>query len=499
MPVLTPHMQPPPQAADMPSPVSARIGGETPICVDLDGTVILTDSLHDSAAAAAFSNWATLWQLPGWLLRGRATLKRKLAERWQFDPALLPYNEDLIALLRAEKARGRRIVLATASDEIIAKKIAAHLGIFDEILASDGRTNLRGSRKADALCARFGAGQFAYAGNDAPDHAVWRRAGQALVVNASNSVRKAAGKQYSNAAFIGQRANPLPAFVRALRPYQWVKNLFVLVPLFTSGGIADLNAWLQSLAALAAFCAVASAIYLLNDLGDLAADRAHPRKRNRPFANGTLSVASGLAAAPVLALFGTGLGIWSGAWLALAIYAALSLAYTIRLKEAPLVDVFILAALYTLRLQGGGEASGHPVSLWLLGFSSFLFLSLALVKRVSELLRLQLSGTVKSAARRGYHVQDLQILQIFGVGATFASAVVLSLYVQSSSALEIYHRPSVLWGLIPLMLFWQCRLWLSTARGYMHDDPIVYAARDWVSWMVFASAAALMIFAGIRI
>jgi 4-hydroxybenzoate polyprenyltransferase len=193
------------------------------------------------------------------------------------------------------------------------------------------------------------------------------------------------------------------------------------------------------------------------------------------------------------------LGLWSGAWLALATYAVLSLAYTIRLKEAPLVDVFILAALYTLRLQGGGEASGHPVSLWLLGFSSFLFLSLALVKRVSELLRLQLSGTIKSAARRGYHVQDQQILEIFGVGAAFASAVVLSLYVQSTSALEIYHRPSVLWGLIPLMLFWQCRLWLSTARGYMHDDPIVYAARDWVSWVVFAFAAALMIFAGIRI
>lgn len=174
----------------------------------------------------------------------------------------------------------------------------------------------------------------------------------------------------------------------------------------------------------------------------------------------------------------------------------LSLSYTARLKEMPLIDVFILAALYTLRLEGGGEASGHTVSLWLLGFSSFLFLGLALIKRVSELERLRASGTAAWAARRGYDVQDLNILQMFGVGATFASIVVLSLYVQSQAALRIYERPQILWGLIPLMLFWQCRLWLSTARGYMHDDPILYASRDWVSWLVFALAGGLMLAAG---
>ncbi|HUD61973.1 MAG TPA: UbiA family prenyltransferase, partial [Acetobacteraceae bacterium] len=253
-----------------------------------------------------------------------------------------------------------------------------------------------------------------------------------------------------------------------------------------------LEAWRHSLAIMAAFCATASAIYLLNDLSDLAADRAHPRKRLRPFASGALPLVTGFAMVPALFLIGAWLGVASGAWFALALYAVMSIAYTVRLKEQPLIDVFILAALYTIRLFAGGEASGHPVSMWLLGFSSFLFLSLALVKRVSELYRLQTTALEKTE-RRGYSVQDLAMLQMFGSAATFASVVVLSLYVQSDTALLAYKRPWMLWGVIPLLLFWQCRLWLSTSRGYMNDDPIVYAARDWVSWLVFAGVAAVAV------
>jgi 4-hydroxybenzoate polyprenyltransferase len=197
---------------------------------------------------------------------------------------------------------------------------------------------------------------------------------------------------------------------------------------------------------------------------------------------------------PLLFVLGAWLAVASGAWVALAVYAALSLGYTIRLKEQPLIDVFILAALYTIRLFGGGEASGHPVSMWLLGFSSFLFLSLALVKRVSELYRLQ-SASLSKTERRGYMVQDMLMLQMFGCAASFASVVVLSLYVQSDTALLAYRRPSMLWGVIPLLLFWQCRLWLSTSRGYMNDDPIVYAARDWVSWLVFAGIVGVAVVA----
>jgi 4-hydroxybenzoate polyprenyltransferase/phosphoserine phosphatase len=465
---------------------------DLPLCVDMDGTLLRINSLHEAAFAAVLADWRTVFRIPIWLAAGRARLKQELTRRWRFAAAQLPYSNGLLQLLQQSHARGRRIVLATAADQHAADAVAQHLGVFDDVIASDGTDNLRGERKADELCRRFGERGFVYAGNDRTDHAVWQHAAGAIVVNASGSVAQAAGKRYHLVAVIDDRTSRVRAAVRALRPYQWVKNLFALVPLLAAGDFRNVDAWRHSLAIMAAFCATASAIYLLNDLSDLAADRAHPRKRLRPFASGALPLASGLAMVPILLLIGAWLGVASGAWLALALYAALSLAYTIQLKEQPLIDVFILAALYTIRLFAGGEASGHPVSMWLLGFSSFLFLSLALVKRVSELYRLQ-TAALQKTERRGYSVQDLAMLQMFGSAATFASVVVLSLYVQSDTALLAYKRPWMLWGVIPLLLFWQCRLWLSTSRGYMNDDPIVYAARDWVSWLVFAGIVGVAI------
>ena len=455
-----------------------------PLCVDLDGTLLRVNSMHEAAFAAVLEDWRVLFWLPLWLAGGRARLKRELAARWRFVAAHLPYNHALLQLVEQERVRGRRIVLCTAADRQVAEAVAEHLGVFDEVIASEGTSNLRGAHKAEALCRRFGERGFIYAGNDATDHAVWSCAAAALVVNAPASVSRAAAQRHRVIAVIDDAAPRAWAALRALRPYQWVKNLFTLVPLLASGDFGNAGAWRHSLAIMAAFCATASAIYVLNDLSDLAADRAHPRKRRRPFASGALPLATGLAMIPVLFLIGAWLGVVSGAWFALAMYAALSLVYTVRLKELPLIDVFILAALYTIRLFGGGESSGHAVSMWLLGFSSFLFLSLALVKRVSELYRLQ-SAAQRRTERRGYTVEDLPMLQMFGSAASFASVVVLSLYVQSDTALHAYARPSMLWGVIPLLLFWQCRLWLSTSRGYMNDDPIVYAARDWVSWLVF--------------
>jgi len=475
-------------------PVTERVDAAValPLCVDLDGTLLRVNGMHEAAFSAVLADWRVLLQLPGWLGAGRARLKQELAARWRMEAARLPYSEEVLRLIEQERARGRRIVLCTAADRQVAEAVAEYLGVFDEVIASDGINNYRGARKADELCRRFGNGGFVYAGNDATDHAVWQCAAAAVVVNAPASVARAAAKQHRIMAVIDDKGSRLRAAIRALRPYQWVKNLFALVPLFAAGDFANPTAWRNSLAIMAAFCATASAIYLINDLSDLAADRAHPRKRLRPFASGALPLAGGLAMVPILLLIGAVLGVASGAWAALAVYAVLSLAYTVRLKEQPLVDVFILAALYTIRLFGGGEASGHRVSIWLLGFSSFLFLSLALVKRVSELYRLQ-SAALRKTERRGYTIEDLAMLQMFGCASSFASVVVLSLYVQSDKALHAYARPAMLWGVIPLLLFWQCRLWLSTSRGYMNDDPIVYAARDWVSWLVFAGVVVVAV------
>jgi 4-hydroxybenzoate polyprenyltransferase len=340
--------------------------------------------------------------------------------------------------------------------------------------------NLKGARKAAALVERFGERGFAYAGNDRSDLDVWCHANSAIVINATRSVAGKAAATTSIEKSLNDVRSPVLAVLRALRPYQWVKNLLVFVPIATAHDLNDAAAWSSAGWIFAAFCATASGIYVVNDLLDLKADRLHPRKRRRPFASGALSPLLGLGISIAFLAAGAFFAAQTHAALLVALYAVATLSYSLWLKEFPLVDIFVLAGLYTLRLFAGGDATGHPVSLWLLGFSSFFFLSLALVKRVSEMMTL----TKSSAARRGYWAADVPILQLMGIASGFTSVVVLSLFVQDETTSRLYASPALLWCTVPLILFWLCRIWLSTARGYMHDDPIVYAAKDWVSWIV---------------
>jgi 4-hydroxybenzoate polyprenyltransferase len=449
-----------------------------PLCVDLDGTLVRSDTLVDSLAAGV-RNWRIWWALLG-IFGGRAALKRRIAELEPVEAASLPYNAELLEYLRGEKARGRMLVLATAADRRTADAVAAHLEFFDSVIASDGVRNLRGQHKANALVERFGEKGFVYAGNDRSDLHIWGSAGGAVIVSASPSLVARAGRLTDVERHIKPDGSRLRAMLRALRPHQWVKNLLVLVPLATAHALRDASAWISAGWIFAAFCATASAIYIVNDLSDLRADRLHIRKRNRPFASGVLSPALGLTMTLALLLAGGTFATRSGAGIWVALYAATSLSYSLFFKEFPLVDIFVLAGLYTLRLFAGGEATGHLVSLWLLAFSSFFFLSLALVKRVSEMM----TKSRGRAARRGYEAADVPILQAMGVASAFTAIVILALFVQDEAVSRLYASPVLLWLIVPLMLFWLCRIWLSTARGYMHDDPIVYAAKDWVSWLV---------------
>ena len=453
-----------------------------PLCVDLDGTLVRSDTLIEGLFGLS-----RRWQIVKGLVRlgttGKAAFKQCIMQSAALDPALLPYNHELVAYLRTQKAAGRRLVLATAADLSIARSIADHLQLFDEVVASNGVDNLKGEAKASALVRLFGVKGFAYAGDSRSDLAVWSVACSGVIVNASAGVEAAARNAVPIEAKIAERSALAHAALRAMRPYQWVKNLLVFVPIFTAHAITEIPAWIGAAGMFAAFCATASALYLLNDLLDLEADRRHPRKRDRPLASGALPLLTGAALAGLLLCLGIGLAAVEGTLTVILLYAAVSFAYSIKLKELPLVDVFLLAGLYTLRLFGGGEATGHPLSLWLFGFSSFVFLSLALVKRVEELMVLGRSGGDR-AARRGYGTGDVAILQVFGCGAAFASCVVLALFVQDEATIRRYASPGLLWGIVPLVLLWLCRLWLVTARGYMHEDPIVYAARDWVSWLV---------------
>jgi len=476
----------------------ALVVDTTPIYVDLDGTLIRTDLLWESLVGALRRHpLASLGALAR-LRHGRAPMKQALAVLAEIDVAALPYNEPLVAWLRGEARKGRAIWLATAADERLARAVAQHLGLFSGVLASDGSRNLKGARKLEAIRAHRG-GDFAYCGNGPEDVQIFAASREAIVVNASPAVEAAArdtGRVTHR--FPGEDGGPR-AWVRAIRVHQWLKNLLVFVPLATSFRLGDPQSVAFALAAFAAFCLVASAGYLVNDLMDLSADRRHPTKRFRPMASGRLSVRSAILAAAVMAVVGLGSAAalsWPLAgWL--AAYAALTLAYSLSIKRLAVFDLIALAALYTLRILAGGAAIHVEVSFWLLAFSVFLFFSLATIKRCGELAAIR-SRAEEVARGRGYVAGDLELLKSFGTATSVAAVLVLALYVQTPEVAQRYGAPRALWLMLTGLLTWLAHLWLQTWRGRMHDDPLVFALRDATSrWLVatmgvaFAAAALL--------
>jgi 4-hydroxybenzoate polyprenyltransferase/phosphoserine phosphatase len=453
------------------------------LCVDLDGTLLRSDLLYESLLALLARNPLFALLVPFWLLRGKAYVKRQLASRVTLQVETLPYDERVVAMLRATPQRPR--VLCTASDRLLVQPIADHLGVFDEVIASDGARNLAGHAKAEALVERYGERGFDYLGNHRVDLPVWKHAAGAVVVNASESLANQARAQTRLIDHLPGQPGGLRTWIKALRLYQWLKNLLVLVPLLTAHRLFEPEALVNAALAFLAFGLCASGVYLLNDLLDLAPDRQHPRKRNRPFAAGTLPLFHGLVATPLLTLAGFALALWTSPAFALVllVYFITTLAYSFTLKRIVMIDVVVLAALYTVRIIGGAFAIDSPRSFWLLAFSMFIFLSLALLKRYTELAAAATQGKQK-ASGRGYSVADLPLVQSFGTAAGYIGVLVFALYINSTDSLRLYATPQVLWLLCPVLLYWISRAWFVAHRGDMHDDPIVFAARDRVSQAV---------------
>jgi 4-hydroxybenzoate polyprenyltransferase len=451
-----------------------------PLAVDLDGSLVRSDLFVESLLRVFFSK---PWKLPlvaGWLLRGRAYAKARLAKEFPPDPADLPYDERLLDWLRAERAAGRTLVLATASDEYAAQMVADHLGLFDQVFASNGQINLKSAHKADQLATAFPDG-FVYAGNSAADLEVWRRAEGAVLINLSGGLLRRAEDAFEVEKKFAPISYSARSLIKAIRPQQWAKNILVFLPMLVGQAWSSLAAWDGAFGAFWALCFTASSVYLLNDAADIDADRRHLRKRLRPFASGALSPAVGLSAGVVLVGLGFALGAVVHVLTLLCIYLAATTLYTFWLKRIVLVDVFLLAGLYTIRVVIGGVASGIVVSDWLMAFCCFFFLSLAVAKRVAEVDALEARGG-GVLSRRGYFGSDGAILRMMGIGAGFVAALVLALYLQDSSNAARYREPFLLWVLPAVVLFWLCRLWLMTDRGEMQEDPLVFAFGDKTSW-----------------
>lgn len=443
--------------------------------------------LHETALGLIKAEPLSLFRLPIWLAKGKAEMKRKIAERAEFEPSLLPYNLDFVAWLREQHAAGRRLILCTASDRSIANLIAQHLGFFDEVFASDGLINLAGANKAKALVDRFGERGFDYAGNSAADLAVWEHARFAIVVNASAQLQVDASACAEVEQVFAGLSSGVTTWSKVLRVHQWLKNGLLAVPLFAAHGVADGGAWLALLLAFVAFSLCASSVYIANDLLDLESDRQHPRKSKRPFAAGLVPAWKGVVLGPILLvtslLIATQVNSSFLTWL--SVYFTLTCIYSFKLKQLVLVDCLILAVLYTLRIVAGAVAVGIVLSFWLLAFSVFLFLSLAFVKRFAE-LQMQLLHGKHKAIGRGYFTDDAPLVQMLGIASGFSSVLVLALYLNSVDVLRLYEHPEWVWGNVPVMLFWISWVWLRAHRGEMHDDPLVFAVKDKASLLAGA-------------
>ena len=450
-----------------------------PLCVDLDGTLITTDTLWESVALMFRRRPWTAVALPLWLLGGRARFKRAVSNQASLDPASLPYRKELVEALRTSHERGRKLVLATAADRKIAERVAGHLGLFQAVHASDGKVNLKASYKRDLLRTTYAEG-FDYVGDSSADEAIFAAATQGYLVGASRRAARIP-KRLPKVELVSLKASPVKALVKQLRPHQWAKNALLLLPLLLAPEIPRFEQVGRALLALMAFCCCASAGYVLNDLLDIEADRAHATKCNRPFASGALPIMFGPPLFVGLMAVSFGLSCAFLPWtfvLALAIYFVGTLSYSLWLKKVLLLDVLVLAALYTHRILSGGAATGVRVSAWLLGFSLFIFTSLAFAKRYVELKALTSDDKVRN---RGYFRTDLEMVTSMGTASGYTAALVFALYIDSTAVREVYREASVLWLILPVLLYWFGRIWLLAGRGRMQEDPVKFAIKDPVS------------------
>jgi len=453
-----------------------------PIYVDLDGTLVATDTLWESVVVALRNNPFLLLRLPFYLLRGKAAFKDVVASHATIAVELLPYDAALVTFLREQHARGRTIVLATAAHTSIAHAVAEHLGVFADVLATTSDVNLKGQTKADRIRAHA-AGPFAYVGDTIADVPVWNAASESYVAGTTTSLIKKAG------SVTGTFMRPSVTFrdvVKQLRLHQWVKNVLLFMPVMLAHKFAEPTLFLQVLVAFFTFGLCASAVYVLNDVMDVESDRAHPTKRRRPMASGRIPLSFAVTAIPLL--FGsaavlsiTVLPVAYSLWL--LTYAVLTTAYTFVFKRMEIVDVLVLAGLYTLRVEAGAAAANVVVSPWLLMFSMFLFTSLAFLKRYTELL--DMAGRERaSMAGRGYTIGDTEMIRVLGPAIGYISILVITLYVNSPEVRALYLHPLRLWLLVPCMVYWITRLWLIAHRGGMHEDPILFTVRDRASYVV---------------
>lgn len=453
------------------------------LVVDLDYTLLCSDSLWESAIRTIADHPKKLLKIPGWLNQGRAVLKCNLAASVIPQVNNWPYNQAVIDQIRVAKEAGRTTCLATAADQSIADAVATHLGLFDLVIGSQDGVNLKGEQKLEKLIREFGEDGFDYIGDSNADLPIWEKSHHAFLVGSDHSsLAKTLAIIKPDFTVLPEKRLCIQTLTQTLRVHQWVKNLLLFVPFVLSHNYSTASI-LSATVGFFAFCFCASAIYIINDLLDLPADRKHERKKNRPFASGAMPIHF----APLLFLGSFLAGSTAAVFLSfsfaliIGVYFLLTFFYSFRLKRLIILDVIILAGFYVLRIIAGTKALDVPLSNWLLGFACFIFLGLGILKRATELLALKTKNTIHLPGR-SYQTNDISILENMAVVSGFCSIVILAMYIESIRASEQYATPFLLWGLCPLITYWYGRLLILAHRGYIHNDPVDFTTTDKCSW-----------------
>lgn len=464
---------------------------QLPLVVDLDDTLLLTDTLAEAVVDCALRRPFKLLSALPKLADGRARFKAEVFDLVELDVDALPARDDLVEYIREQRAGGREVALVTATPQTIAEAVAGRFeGLFDTVHGSTSDHNLKGSNKARFLAERYPDG-FVYAGDSAADLKVWSEAGGIIFAGASKAVRaKASSLAKPVEASFDNPGRGVRQWRKALRLHQWAKNLLLFVALALSGQFVNPQAWVHAVTGFFLLGVVASATYLLNDLVDLSADRRHRTKRNRPFASGALSPVIGLILAPtmILAALVAAITLSPAFSLGLMTYLVVTMAYSFGLKKVAMLDVFILASLFTVRIALGALAINVLMSEWLLTFSMFFFLSLSLAKRHIEVAASPANERVRG---RGYMGADAPLTLGFGIASGVAAILIMVLYLaEDAFPSGQYAFAGALWAVPALITLWLMRIWLLANRGTLEDDPVAFAVKDRISLGLGAGLAA---------
>ncbi len=466
---------------------------DTHLFVDLDGTLIRTDLLFESLLLLIRRNLLYLVVVPFWLLKGRAWLKHQIARRVKIDPASLPYSEEFLAWLTSQRERGRTMTLISASNQQYVSAVAEHVGLFDAAIGSDGNTNLKARNKLQRIEEIVQGKEFAYAGDTRADLPIWTGARQILLVNCGPWVIGRFENGPGEVLRFGSAAALFGPLLRAMRPHQWLKNTLLFVPLILSHQLTRPELLFASAIGFMSFCLCASSVYLLNDMLDLDNDRTHQTKCKRPFASGELALVAGFVTVPALLIgaFLVSLLLPADFRLVLLIYWLLTCLYSFALKRIFLLDVATLAVLYALRVTAGAEAMGVSITNFLIAFSLCLFLGLAMVKRVTELVNLR-AGVAGAMSGRAYRKSHEPLLSVIGILASMMAVVVLVFYINAPATKGLYGTPLLLWLICPLLTVLLGRIWWLARAGRLHEDPVLFAIEDRFSQLIVLASGVLI-------